>query len=631
MNEWSRWTVQMLEGDIGDIIDIDGNDLQKVPQISPKDPEAKVLRFLLVDDVYGKNEGKVREFMEQNLSDNTGKPFIGDEWQVEILALPSFAVGSELIEQIGQTNNAGNPMFDVDGLLLDVMNDATKDLEGLMFEKTFRDLSAAPGVGVLYVTQIAKNNDEAGRHIRRLAEQYGNVFAVPKSDTRGRPNKDERQQLEGFFDYVATCRRYMMEPWAIEYGKWVGIDSRADIHRVLGLFRNDEARRIPLVVLGESGTGKELVARLIHAMERVGNMPDTYKKRISKSIEEYEQLKKSTEEKFHKHLPMPLMPPKKYEDWFQTFKPFMAQGHSSGLIHSALFGHGIGAYTDASWPREGLIKQAQFGTLFVDELGDLPLSVQGSLLRYMQEGEILPMGSDVPLYPQDVRKVFATHADPAQLCREGKMRPDFLNRIDGMTLRLKSLKERSPADCYDLVDHFVRKSGNNHLPVNEAIHPDTAERIVGLCGDGAFEWNVRQLESFVTRMMLLTPEGKAAGEAEFDAACEFAMVPPHTSLKVEGADIKSDPELGKRTWNDFVGLSRDQQMDIMRRCKAAKRKPRAVVSALVSRHEEAGGTLDSLLNFQGKPLGGKGGDMNHKAVLDKLSNLYSKNMSEWLE
>jgi transcriptional regulator with PAS, ATPase and Fis domain len=206
---------------------------------------------------------------------------------------------------------------------------------------------------------------------------------------------------------------------------------------------------VPVLVIGESGTGKELVARAIHA------------------------------------------------NGARSRRPFVTENCASvpeTLLESTLFGHVRGAFTGASSTRAGLFDVADGGTLFLDEIGEMSLGMQAKLLRVLQDGEVRAVGSE-RARRVDVRVIGATHRDLEAMVAAGTFREDLFYRLNVITLRVPSLRER-PEDIPLLFDHFARKHGPGRaVKVTRAA---MAKLI-------AFPWpgNVRQLENEVRRALVL--------------------------------------------------------------------------------------------------------------------------------
>ena len=217
----------------------------------------------------------------------------------------------------------------------------------------------------------------------------------------------------------------------------------------------DKVARHPSTVLvtGESGTGKELIARHIHDASP------------------------------------------------RASRPFVAVNCAAipeALLESELFGHAKGAFTGATAERQGLFEEANEGTLFLDELGDLPISLQVKLLRALQEGEVRRVGDNASR-TVDVRVVAATARDLETDVAEGRFRSDLYYRINVMRIHLPALRERSE-DVPELVRHFVDRF-NRRLGLHVTGVSATAMRALV-----EYPWpgNVRELENVVERAMVLT-------------------------------------------------------------------------------------------------------------------------------
>ncbi|CAN5151980.1 hypothetical protein BH18ACI2_BH18ACI2_03830 [soil metagenome] len=219
---------------------------------------------------------------------------------------------------------------------------------------------------------------------------------------------------------------------------------------------------VTVLVTGESGTGKELVARAIHALS-------------------------SRRQK--------------------VFVPFNCTAVPKELSDAYLFGYRRGAFTGAVADSSGVIRAAAGGTLFIDEVGDLPLDVQPKLLRFLQEGEIQPLGEQRPAQV-DVRVIAATNSDLEKLVAEGRFRADLYYRLNVIRLRVPPLRERRseiPAIVNYYINHYSAKFNRTDIKIT----PQTVDLLM-VC-----DWpgNVRQLCNEIQRVVaraengtLITPE-----------------------------------------------------------------------------------------------------------------------------
>jgi two-component system response regulator GlrR len=168
------------------------------------------------------------------------------------------------------------------------------------------------------------------------------------------------------------------------------------------------------------------------------------------------------------------------------------------LLDSELFGHEKGAFTGAIRTTKGLFTQAHGGSLFLDEIGDMPLSLQAKLLRVLQERQFYPVGSERPV-EVDVRVVVATQKDLEEAVKQGGFREDLFYRIHVIPIRLPSLRERKE-DIPLLVRHFIEKFSRINQKAVQGIAPEALDMLV------AREWpgNIRELENVIERGVILT-------------------------------------------------------------------------------------------------------------------------------
>lgn len=234
-----------------------------------------------------------------------------------------------------------------------------------------------------------------------------------------------------------------------------------------------------VLIQGESGTGKELVARAIH-------------------------FRSPRREK--------------------SFVAVNCSALTETLLESELFGHVKGAFTGAVANRKGLFEVANGGTIFLDEIGDIPAATQVRLLRVLQEGEIKRVGANETV-SVDVRVIAATNVDLVQAKNEGRFREDLFYRLNVIGLKLPALRER-PDDVPLLAQHFVRTYASKLGKTVASITPAAMELLV------CYRWpgNVRELENVIERAVVLTPNAavdidhlppeirnasKPAGDADF--------------------------------------------------------------------------------------------------------------------
>ena len=227
------------------------------------------------------------------------------------------------------------------------------------------------------------------------------------------------------------------------------VGSSSKIQDVLRMVARLKDTRTPVLITGESGTGKELVARAIH-----------------------------------------------YRGSFAQ-RPFVAVDCGSlvpTLIESELFGYEKGAFTGAVKSKEGLFQSASGGTIFLDEIGELPMEMQAKLLRVLQEKEVRPVGSNQRV-KVDVRVIAATNRDLETAYKEGQFRKDLYFRLNVVTLHIPGLRERK-SDISTLVHYFLDKFAPSRMIT---VSPAAMKCLL------QYDWpgNVRELENAVERAVAL--------------------------------------------------------------------------------------------------------------------------------
>lgn len=220
----------------------------------------------------------------------------------------------------------------------------------------------------------------------------------------------------------------------------------------------DELQRLAqseasILITGESGTGKELVARSIHKLSPRRDQP---------------------------------------------FVAVNCAALSETLLESELFGHVRGAFTDARSERRGLFLEAEGGTLLLDEMGDMPMTMQVKLLRALEENRLRPVGSDREV-EFDVRVLAATHRDLESAVDDGRFRQDLFYRINVIQLHLPPLRARG-ADILRLATHYVQRFAEQAGKHVSGLADTAAERLLGYSWPG----NVRELRNVMERAVALT-------------------------------------------------------------------------------------------------------------------------------
>jgi two-component system response regulator HupR/HoxA len=279
---------------------------------------------------------------------------------------------------------------------------------------------------------------------------------------------------------------------------------------------------LPVLIQGETGTGKELLARAIHFNSSRMNSP--------------------------MHVQN-------------------CGGISDDVLHSELFGHVRGAFTGAIADRLGLFRAADGGTVFLDEISEISPSFQVSLLRFLQGGEVKPLGSD-KLHHADVRVVAASNRPLAELVERGEFRQDLYYRLKGFEIYIPPLRER-PDDVPALTQFFIEKYAG---VVGRRVVGVTKEALAKL---EAYDYpgNVRELETEIRRMVAIAEQGGYIGTRHLSSVFDKVRSrnPSHVNIAPVGTSLKSmvedlekqvvDASLQRNHWNqskaaEELGLSR---------------------------------------------------------------------------
>jgi len=246
--------------------------------------------------------------------------------------------------------------------------------------------------------------------------------------------------------------RQNLQAHANRFGEIIGRSSR--MRQVFDLIIQAAPSRTTILINGESGTGKELVARALH-------------QNSSRSDRAFITVNSGN------------LPP--------------------DLLESNLFGHVKGAFTGAVYPKKGLFELADKGTIFFDEIGNIPLETQAKLLRVIQEREFMRLGG-VETIKVDVRIIAATNVDLRRMMEEGRFREDLYYRLHVITVQLPALRERKD-DIPLLVQHFLEKYGAENQKNGLDLTPEALDLLF------EYDWpgNVRELENVIERAAVLSP------------------------------------------------------------------------------------------------------------------------------
>lgn len=274
----------------------------------------------------------------------------------------------------------------------------------------------------------------------------------------------------------------------------------------------------PVLIVGESGTGKELVARAIHTSGPNADKP---------------------------------------------FLPVDCSSLVPTLIESELFGHVRGAFTGASATKQGLLEIARGGTVFLDEIGELPVDLQSKLLRALQEKEIRPVGGTRRI-AIEVRVLAASNRNLETMCAQGQFRKDLFFRLNVVNLRVPPLRERKQ-DIPLLVGSFLERI-SRQTGIERTISDDALRRLL------AYDWpgNVRELENCIERGCALS-SGPTMHLGDLSTALQNAvLLPPVGSVVQDGLAITPLIDLEKQAILGAIRLLNGDKLEAARRLGIGK-------------------------------------------------------------
>jgi DNA-binding NtrC family response regulator len=326
--------------------------------------------------------------------------------------------------------------------------------------------------------------------------QNEQITATVAAGVKRRRKEEERQ----------TLRRAMSR--MVDRGAMVGRSE--NMQTVFRMVDQVAPARSTVLITGESGTGKELIARAIHEQSQ------------------------------------------------RAQKPFVTVNSSnipSELLESELFGHTRGAFTGAVAAKKGLFEVADGGSIFLDEIGDIPPETQARLLRVIQEREFTPLGDTSPRRV-DVRIIAATNVDLKEAVRQGTFREDLYYRLSVVPIELPPLRDRRE-DILPLAQHFIVKyNEENGRHVSEHIAPE----VLALLEAYAWPGNVRELENAIERAVVIAPGDEITRE------CLRPEISNPESVRASMRDVSSAAtgiDIGRGV--NFYDEVRRFEIDLIRR------------------------------------------------------------------
>jgi two-component system response regulator HydG len=246
----------------------------------------------------------------------------------------------------------------------------------------------------------------------------------------------------------------VLQAQVMEQAGFEGIIGKSPaMQRVITTARQVAASDIPVLIMGESGTGKELIARAIH---------NNSKRRKQRLV------------------------------------TLNCAGLAESILEDELFGHERGAFTNAVAAREGRFEHADRGTIFLDEIGDMPGAMQAKLLRVLENGEVVRLGSNDPIRV-DVRLISATNRNLDEMVAERQFREDLYFRIKGVTIHIPPLRERRE-DIPLLIHYFLQHAAERYGKAIDGLTPEAQQGLMSYSWPG----NVRQLKNAVENMVVLS-------------------------------------------------------------------------------------------------------------------------------
>jgi formate hydrogenlyase transcriptional activator len=308
------------------------------------------------------------------------------------------------------------------------------------------------------------------------------------------------QEIKALKDKLAKENAYLEEEARTQHNFGEVVGESAELRRVLKQVETVASTGSTVLVRGETGTGKELIARALHQLS-----------------------------------------PRKD----RTFVKLNCAAIPTGLLESELFGHEKGAFTGAISPKAGRFELAHQGTLFLDEVGDIPPELQPKLLRVLQEQEFERLGGTKTIRV-DVRLVAATHRDLMKMVAEGRFREDLFYRLNVFPLVLPPLRER-PDDIPRLVRHFTQQFARRMGRRIETIPSAVMDTLIRYPWPG----NVRELQNVIERAVILSP-GPALQVPTGDLQPAIPQPLAMTAAAVTLADTEREAILNALRETDWV-------------------------------------------------------------------------------
>lgn len=383
------------------------------------------------------------------------------------------------------------------------INEGLKKSSARDYDVILLDVQLPDGNGLEYLSRL-KNGHSSPEVI--IITGHGEADGAEKAILSGawsyieKPHviKELSLHLTRALQYRQEKMKVNVVPVSLKRGKIIG--NSAPLNRCLDQVARAASSDVSVLITGSTGTGKELFARAIHENSRRAE---------------------------------------------QNFVVVDCAALPETLIESTLFGHVKGAFTGAERAQDGLVKHADEGTLFLDEVGELPLSMQKTFLRLLQEHEYRPVGSSKPLY-SNFRLVAATNRNLEKKVAQGSFRADLLFRLQAFAIELPDLKDRRE-DISELVTYFITKLCKRYKLETKGVSQDFIDALV------SHDWpgNVRELLQTIEQVFT---------SAFLGPTCFAIHLPQQFRVKQARADLnasKSPPptQSSLPTWREYKEMS----------------------------------------------------------------------------
>jgi DNA-binding NtrC family response regulator len=306
--------------------------------------------------------------------------------------------------------------------------------------------------------------------------------------------KQARADLRGHFGYAGL------------------VGTSTAMRKVYALVERIKDTDVPVLITGESGTGKEVIAKAVHATGPRSKQP---------------------------------------------FLGVNCGAIPANLLESELFGHVRGAFTGAERDRKGLFREAEGGTILLDEIGEMPAKMQAGLLRVLQEKTVRPVGG-INEEPCDARVIAATNRDLSQMVAAGTFREDLFYRLHVIELKVPALRERSD-DIPALIDHFLTLFSARHKREKKTLERSAARRLQ------AYEWpgNVRQLEHVLLNAWLLSEDDEiTSDDLDLPSQSTRSLGPPAAA----GSSVAPSANASARTQEEYRDGEKEKILSALTRC-----------------------------------------------------------------